>query len=201
MRALALALGAAVVAAASPVLTVPGFARIRGSLVDSGVHGDDGKPIMVAAFRNIPFAVAARWAPSAEALSVQTGGHPSPLRAKDGSEADLDGSEFGPGCNIASGAGLVPPEGDEQENCLSESPHGGAPAPRSACWCRARSRCRGWSQPSDSSVFGQGPRAPANAKGRHRPPPPPAWRHGGAHACDSQPASRCATEPALPSQP
>ncbi|KAA0154538.1 hypothetical protein FNF29_02415 [Cafeteria roenbergensis] len=133
MRALALALGAAVVAAASPVLTVPGFARIRGSLVDSGVHGDDGKPIMVAAFRNIPFAVAARWAPSAEALSVQTGGHPSPLRAKDGSEADLDGSEFGPGCNIASGAGLVPPEGDEQENCLTLSVWCVASADGSAC--------------------------------------------------------------------
>lgn len=137
MRILALALGAAVAAAAAPVLTVPGFARIRGSLVDSQVHGDDGRPIMIAAFRNIPFAVAARWAPSAEALSVRGGGHPSLRRAEDGTEAELDGSEFGPGCNIASGAGLVPPEGDEQENCLSESPAGAALVLWLAGGCRA----------------------------------------------------------------
>ena len=114
-----LLLAAAAVARAAPVITLPGFGRLTGTIHNTTIPGPAGGVVSVASFRGIPFAVFRRWDAAAEARSVRAGlPHLEPVDEEN--EENVNARSFGPGCNIAAGAGLVPSEGDEEEECLSE---------------------------------------------------------------------------------
>jgi carboxylesterase type B len=91
-------------AAAEPVVDIPGLGTVHGVVQDSGLVDDRGDPIRIAAFLGIPFAKSRRWQVA------------SPVTALD---SPFNASVFGPGCPVANGVGLVPPDGDEVEECLT----------------------------------------------------------------------------------